>query len=310
MTVCIAAACWERGKYGIVLCHDWQGTVESVGSSDGVDKQRFIGHGWIAMVAGEMPRGDELVGMLEDVLPEFPSSDEAIRLVREKVFDFRKRMLDEYLLGTCGIGFDRFISEGNRIYPQSVFDDIHRGIMDVRLGVDMIVTGFARTVDEEDGKPYFDPCIIQVCEGAQGSIRVSLQDAFTCIGEGASSAQATLLYREHDRFDNIKETTFKVFEAKTMAEIIPTVGPTTSMYLQLPKQPLAYLTQDGYGTCNDLFKEFGPRSITRKGLKKFPITKESFKPDSRSAARSVTLRRGLLGSATTPSGSQTSEDQQ
>jgi hypothetical protein len=137
-----------------------------------------------------------------------------------------------------------------------------------------------------------------------------LQDAFTCIGEGASSAQATLLYREHSRFDNIQKTAFKVFEAKTMAEIIPTVGPTHSMYLQLPKQNLAFMTQEGYDACDDLFSQFGPKPLNRKKLKEHPISKDSFKGDQRTAARAVALRRGLLGDRSTQLDSQKSTDQQ
>lgn len=63
MTVCIAAACSIRNEPAIILCHDWQGTVQAIGSSDAVDKQRYLGNGWIALIAGEIAHADELTAV-------------------------------------------------------------------------------------------------------------------------------------------------------------------------------------------------------------------------------------------------------
>lgn len=307
MTVCIAAACSIRREPAIVLCHDWQGTVQAVGSSDSVDKQRYLGNGWIALIAGDISHADELTALIEGSIPALPSPDIAIRSLREKVFDYRERLLDQYLRGTCGIGYERFINDGMKIYPESVFKEINRELMDVQIGVELLVTGFVVEFDDETNQPYNLHCIMQVCQSPAGVLEVSLQDSFATIGEGAAAAQASLLYREHDWQDGLQQTTYRVYEAKTMAEIIPTVGPSSTIYLHRPKHDLEYINEDGFYACRNLFKLFGPKKITRKGLKATPITTDLFEAETKTRARVGTGRKVLDG--VTPSSAQTSEDQ-
>jgi hypothetical protein len=58
MTVCIAAICTVEGdKRKIVLCRDWRGEIQGVGSSDNIEKFRWIGKGWAAVYAGSDPPG-------------------------------------------------------------------------------------------------------------------------------------------------------------------------------------------------------------------------------------------------------------
>lgn len=285
MTVCIAAGCSIRNHPAVVLCHDWQGTVQTVGSSDSVDKQRYLGNGWIGLIAGEIAHAEELTAVIEGSLPELPSLDVVVRIFREKVFDYRERLLDQHLRGSCGIGFDRFINDGTKIYPESVFKEIHRGLLDVQVGVELIVSGFVQETDSEG--EYQSPCIMQVCSSPTGQLEVSVQDSYSCIGEGASSAQASLLFREHDRLDGLQKTTYAVFEAKRMAEIIPTVGPSTSIYLQRPQVQLASISEAGFETCERLFKVYGPKNVTRKGLKENPITPDVFQIERRVRSHSA-----------------------
>lgn len=135
---------------------------------------------------------------------------------------------------------------------------------------------------------------MQVCESSSRQLEVTFQDAFACIGEGAASAQASLMFREHDRMDSLQKATYRSYEAKTMAEIIPTVGPSTSLYLQLPKKPLAYINQEGFEKCEALFKLFGPKGINRQGLKQHKITSDLFETEEKVRARSAAHRKGLL----------------
>jgi hypothetical protein len=86
MTVCIAAASMERNVPQIILCHDWQGTVPGIGSTDAIDKQRFIGNGWLALMAGDLSHAEELVSFLDDQMPKIVTAKDALSIVRKCVF--------------------------------------------------------------------------------------------------------------------------------------------------------------------------------------------------------------------------------
>jgi len=310
VTVSIAASCFEREEPQIVLCHDWLGSVPAAGSIDTVDKQRFLGRRWIGLLAGDVARAEEFTGILEGRLPDKPTGNEALAVVRQAVFDFRKTLLDQVLLSSCGITFDRFIGDGQKIYPESVFKEIQRDIVEVRLGIEYIVTGFVVEQDhEKNGEEYPLPCIIQVCERQLGVIEVTMEDSFACVGEGGSAAQTFMMFRDHDRFDDLEKTVYQVFEAKTMAELNPSVGTSTSVYLQRPGKDLAYLSGEGFTHFYKLFKEFGPRSIRRKVMKLHPLTIKEF-GDDRARMRTEAAKRGALPDSMEVKrlGSETSED--
>jgi hypothetical protein len=279
MTVCIAAACTIKSDPAVVLCHDWQGTVQATGSTDTIDKQRYLGNNWIALFAGDIARADEIVGCLEGLLSPNITSNEALDAVRRGVIAFRQRLTDQMMLGTYGIDFDRFIREGRTLYTESIFNEIHRRIVSLEMGVQLLISGFVRERDHEAENDFMLSCIIQVCEPEQGCIEASLQDSFACIGEGAASAQTSLLFRSQDRFDSLSKTVYQVYEAKTLAEIIPTVGESTSIYLQRPNKALFYINGSGFDACNAAFKAFGPKKISSKKLKEYPITLDVFSTD-------------------------------
>jgi hypothetical protein len=310
MTVCIAAAAFDNptDSSQIVLCHDWQGTVPGVGCTDAIDKQRYLGNGWIALMAGDLAHAEELVAFLDGSFPSTVSAKDVLAIVRSRVFAFRKTLVDQLLMGSCGIDFERFVNDGQKIYPPTVFGEIHRRVLDVSLNVQMIVTGFSVEQDE-CGKQFLNPCLIQIYEPAPSELEVSLHDSFTCIGEGASAAQTFLLFRNHDRFNDLMKTAYHVFEAKTMAEIVPTVGASSTLYLQRPGKELMYLSSQGFDACNAMFKQFGPKKISRKKMNQTPITKQSFQTDKARARFDKGL--GILPDSTeaTPSGYQTSEGQ-
>jgi hypothetical protein len=312
VTVCIAASCFgEREEPQIVLCHDWLGSIPAAGSIDTIDKQRFLGNNWMGLMAGDVARADELTGTLEGRLPAKVTSNQAIAIVRKAVFDYRKMLLDQSLLGSCGITFDRFIDDGQKIYPESVFKEIQRDIVEVRLGIEFIVTGFVTEREHEKDEDYLTHCLIQVCERERGVIEVTMEDSFACIGEGASAAQTFMMFRDHDRFDDLMKTVYQVFEAKTMAELNPSVGTSTSVYLQRPGKALAYMDGKGFDHFYKLFGEFGPRSIKRKTMKQHPITPKSF-TDDRMRMRTEAAKRGALPDSVEVKrlGSETSEDQE
>jgi hypothetical protein len=60
MTVCIGALCVEDNSPRIVLCRDWRGEVPEVGSSETVMKRRHLSDQWVALLAGNIARADEL----------------------------------------------------------------------------------------------------------------------------------------------------------------------------------------------------------------------------------------------------------
>jgi hypothetical protein len=132
--------------------------------------------------------------------------------------------------------------------------------------VDLLITGFAEAIDSRNNKKFLQPCIIQVSAGGSNFLDVSPQTIFACIGEGAASASASLLFRELSDDWTLKQTTYAVYEAKRLAEILPSVGGATSLYVQSEDEPLRYISDAGFKKCDKMFDSIGPKRMTKKML--------------------------------------------
>jgi hypothetical protein len=310
MTVCIAAACRANGKARIVLCHDWQGTLPFMGSSESFDKLRYLAKNWIALLSGTIPRAEELCVLLEDRFKTEPTSiGEALQQVRSGVFEYKDRLIEQHLRAIYGLDFATLRDKGKTIYPESLLLQVHREISEISAGVDLIVTGFVKMLDYTDGSLFMYPCIIQVsANGSQPDI--SIQDSFACIGEGAPSATSSLLFREHSEWWNFKNTVYAVYEAKRLAEIVPTVGGDTSLYIQSEHEPLRYVSNEGFENCRQMFKKHGPKKVTRDDWKAFDLKIDAhFLKEERSPRRPKTPR-SKENNASSESASQTSAGSQ
>lgn len=280
VTVCIAASCSQKNlPAGIILCHDWQGTITAVGSSESVDKQRWLADGWVCLISGGIAQADELTLVLEDHFRGQEITEKnVLSLVRDGCFQYRDRMVDQHLRSRYGIDFQRLAEQGKSIYPDPLLQQIHRELSDISIGVDLIITGFVEANDYEGKKTVPAPIIIHVMGATAGyGIEVTLQESFACIGEGGNSATAALLNREHSELRSLRRTAYVVYEAKTLTETISSVGRATSIYLQTPDNRLKLMTENGYDTCQEMFGEFGPKKLTVEKLKAHKLSLNDFK---------------------------------
>jgi hypothetical protein len=291
MTVCIAAVCNHLKKDRIILCHDWQGTYNSLGFSDQFDKQRYLGKNWMALVSGDLSQADELCAILYGSLDRGTIDENvALKLVREGVFEYKKRLIDQFLQGSYGIDHDKLCGKGKEIFPEILLDQIHRDVGNVNLGVDILITGFFQSEDYATGDKFLEPCIIRVLGTSSQALDVSLQSPFSCIGDGGHSALASLLYRGHNDRWKLKKTVYAVYEAKRLAEILPTVGTSTSVYVQSEDEPLRYINNEGFSQCGKMFAVFGPKRIRTKRIKEFTLSLDHFTLD-------VKLPKGSKGNS-------------
>src|SRR5579863_9857373 len=116
MSLCIVAACQSKGKPSVVLSHDWKFT-QGDASSENTDKFAFIKPGWPVVSAGDTSHMDLMgtiyydhfasVEITEDIL------DNELEVARGK---FKYAMIDRFLRGSLGIGYDEFRTKGKRIF--------------------------------------------------------------------------------------------------------------------------------------------------------------------------------------------------
>lgn len=108
---------------------------------------------------------------------------------------------------------------------------------------------------DDDG----DPCPL-IFKMTQATSEVTHEEHFGAIGEGVSVAVPPLLRREYDWEEtSLGKAIYYLYEAKTLAEIIDSVGPSTSLDVLYPSGELKSATNAGYDYCDELLKKFGPK---------------------------------------------------
>jgi hypothetical protein len=98
---------------------------------------------------------------------------------------------------------------------------------------------------------------------------VSISDHFECIGEGLVVANPTLLRRSIDSDVSLMDAVYRLYEAKSLAEVLSSVGEDTSVDLLYPNGDLEQLSQVGHDKMAAMFRKFGPkRNIYKPKLQK------------------------------------------
>jgi len=250
MTLCIAAACVEKKEPRIVTCIDWKATT-TFGSSETFDKFQKLGKGWIALMAGKASRARELTSAISRVLKTQEITASNLRdVVTIGAATHGRNLKEEYCLMRLGMNYDKFLewTKENQTIAEPYMDQI----TSLKLGASVLVAGF---VNDEEGKPH--PAI---CKVSQQSSEVTIETHFGAIGEGASIAIPPLLRREYDWEETqLGKAIYYLYEAKTLAEIMDSVGPATSVDVLYPDGELKSLMDAGYDYCGDLLKQFGPK---------------------------------------------------
>jgi hypothetical protein len=264
MTVCIAASCFEGDDPRIVICKDWRGEVEGLGSYDSVQKLKRLSGNWISLVANNISRAEELCLRYEYSLRANLFTEENFANELRRVFnEYKKAMADSFLRSKYGFSFDQLIAQGKTAFGEDFVSACFQDVSRLSVPADLIVAGFLETFDYEEKGVRLSPMLASVSEANEGD-PVILEGDYAAIGSGSSVARSMLLAREQSSDDSLMETVYSVFEAKTMCEDIPGVGDSFSVEIFYPDGSLKTLSTEGNERCKELWRRFGFRSYTTK----------------------------------------------
>jgi hypothetical protein len=216
MSLCIVAACQERGSTRVVLSHDWKIT-EGDASSENTDKLAFVKRGWPAVFAGVTPHMDLMDEVFWKHLAQVEISQEnlesELQVARGK---FKRAMIDRDLQGRFGMGYDAFMNKGKKSFRPEQHTQIFDQMQMELSQAEMLVAGIIKN----DGYLY------QVSE----SFAVPL-DHFGTIGEGCDLASRWVHWRDQNESMSLSQTLLNVYEAQHFGSMAGTVGRILSIYV-------------------------------------------------------------------------------
>ena len=216
MSLCIVAACQERGRARVVFSHDWKIT-EGDASSENTDKLAFIKNGWPAVFAGVVPFMDLMDEIFWDHVAGIEiSSDNLEPELQAARGKFKRALIDRDLQGRFGMGYQEFMTKGIKCFRP----DEHRQIVDqmqIELSqAEMLVGGIM------DNDSY----LYQV-----GELYAVPLDHFGTIGTGSDLASRWLHWRDQNEGLSLKQTLLNVYEAQRFGSMENSVGQIASLYV-------------------------------------------------------------------------------
>jgi hypothetical protein len=268
MTVCIAAACEENiDEPRIVLCRDWRSEVPNVGSSDNQLKFRNLSQQWVALLAGNVSRAEELCIRFETHLKttEF-AEDNLVDEARAVFHAYKETLANSWLKTTYGFSFKHLIDRGREALGEQFTETCLDQISRLTVGAELIIAGFLNTYDYVDRKPAPNAMICALSESHDGDVAV-LEDEYAVIGSACNAARTILSVREQDAATSLMETIYAVYEAKCISETVPGVGPSVSIDVMYPDGKILQLSDSGFDRCNELLTRFGMKTTENKKKK-------------------------------------------
>jgi hypothetical protein len=267
MTICIAAICQQdetNDEPRIVLCTDWNAEQGSAGS-DTSDKMRELPNGWVALLAGSMPRAEELVAEYETHFRSMKQVEDDSALFAEMKKPARKqkeKLATEYIWQTMGVSYADLVSP-NKKFPESIVEQRLNEVAQIKLGATIIIAGFSAT-DQGQDKRERVPYMFIVDGESSPEDRVSVAENFAAIGSGSYVAIPAMHQREHDESKTLMETIYTVDEAKRLAQVVPGVGPTTSISVMYPDGTLKRWSNALFDRLEYLYEKLGPTLEIKK----------------------------------------------
>ena len=280
MTLCIAAACQDRGRERVVIGTDWRVTGEISAGADIQDKLYWINDDMAMLVSGSVTRAVELRDTYRVVLErmkarEKPEEIDRLnirRFIKTGAKLFKKELADEVATFATGLSYkDMREAVAKKEIPKAVSVPVFQHIEKQDFECDVIIVAFIGDLE----------FIFQI----EKSGHIEECDNFAIVGEGAYVAQAFMYLRKHDSEDRVDLTLYHVYEAMEMASrCVGSVGKEHSIDVLYPpnedkREPGVTgdeLTSSGFGFMRRRFKDYGIRTISR-----FPrLPKGALKPES------------------------------
>jgi hypothetical protein len=162
-----------------------------------------------------------------------------------------------------GVTYEHLRLRGKKEFPESVLLDTYVRLKRIDLGASLILAGFV------PHKSSMKPLICKVDRSGE----VTVTEHFETIGEGRYVAQPPLLRRQYNSDVSLMDAIYRLYEAKTLAEIVPSVGEDTSIDILHPDGDLSQVRNpQGYAVLDSMLKRFGSKRL----IDKPPIKKRYF----------------------------------
>ncbi len=250
VTLCIAAACQYRNQPRIATCTDWKAS-SSLGSAETADKLRWLkAPNWIALTAGDAAKAEALVRTYRGGLKDREITEaNAHGFFSTIAIGHLMWLKNCYVRQKHGVSWKHFLEKGKKQFPESVLLNTHMQVEAIDLGASLIVAGFIKH------GTTMKPLICKVSRSGA----VSISDHFEAIGEGLYVASPPLLQRQYDSNVSLIDAVYRLFEAKTLAEIVPSVGKDTSIDILYPTGELEQVSDRGYDMLESMFRKYGPK---------------------------------------------------
>ena len=265
MTLCVAAACEERGKPRIVIATDWRAET-TVASGDIQDKLYWISGNIAVLVAGTVSRAVELRDTYKQFLARRERDESAkpdgekepitaanlIDIFKAPLVIFKNKLANEYIGLKYGMTYRAFLSAiaRNKI-PKSMAEKELADVGRFNFDCCLIILLFL------DKNPY----ILRVDD--DGSLES--WESFAAIGSGQDIASSVLFQREHESDDSLSRAIYCVYEAMTLGSIAPGVGEFFTLDVLYPPGEKArevqgnWLNKKGQAFMGRQFKKRGPK---------------------------------------------------
>lgn len=266
MTLCVAAACQDRGKPRIVIATDWRAETGNAGG-DIQDKLFWINDRIGVLVAGTVSRAVELrntykqyFAKLENEQKAKPEKDREL-ITEANVLDvfkfplvvFKNKLANEYIGIKYGMTYDAFLGAISRKeIPESIAEKEINNIGRIDPDCSLIILFFLEKT----------PYILKVVDGELESC-----ENFAAIGSGEDIANSVLFQREHESDSTLSKTIYRVYECMKLGAIAPGVGEEFTLDVLYPP---GEKSEGIYGEwLNSKGKRFMEREFRNRGPKPF-----------------------------------------
>lgn len=218
MTLCMAAACMDRGKPRLVISSDWK--VETATYSvENANKFFWIGDSWVCLIAGNGSRALELIKTYR--IAFFALYEQKVKISKENIFDLvkqpliihKRKLVEEYIGLRLGISYQEFMETGKNRLPEKQFEQMCSDVVNIGFDCWLLLCTF------QEG----DSFIFRIHPNGD----CELCENFAAIGSGTDIAEASFCQREHQEDLPLGQGIFHVYEAAALGARAPGVGEST-----------------------------------------------------------------------------------
>jgi 20S proteasome alpha/beta subunit len=278
MTLCVAAACQERGKPRIVIATDWKAGIQ-IATAEIQDKLFWIDDNIPVLVAGTVSRARELVDTYRQYFKVRKGSTDTLKIDPHNIIDsfkqpiaaYKAKRANEYVSLKFGIDYETFrVAAGKDEIPSIVTTQTFHEISQIELGCSLILVTFLGSTDT---------CIYRIDDDGE----VESCDNFAAIGTGSIIAQSALYHRQQEARMTLGQTVYHVFEAMKLGSIASDVGERHTINVLYPAGEKAALKKGvtGFGLKDSTekflegqYRRYGPKLFKRLVLPRNPFERD------------------------------------